>query len=206
MAIKVAHFFSYVFHPIFIPFYGLLLLFNTGLYISFTLSEEAISLIYLIVFFNTILVPSVLMYLFYKMGIINSLMVEERRQRFILYITMIVFYYSTYLLFQKFSIPLILSIFVLGASGALCILFLTNFFIKISAHMVGIGGVFGMLYATSELFLINYSNFLIPTILIAGIIGYSRLRLNAHKPIEIYLGLGIGFMAEYLTVYSVLLT
>jgi membrane-associated phospholipid phosphatase len=149
--------------------------------------------------------PAGLIYFFYKRGYLNSFMVEHQQQRHILYITIIIFYYSTYMLFESFSVPIILSSFVLGAAIAILILFIANFFSKVSAHMVGAGGILGMLYLVSDLFLSSYSLFLIPVIILSGIIAFSRLKLNAHNPSEIYLGLLIGFTAEYCTVYYNLL-
>lgn len=206
MSQRLANIISYLLHPLFIPMYGLYILFNTGLYISFALNEQAKNIIYLIVFFNTVLIPGILLFLFYRRGFITNFMADDRRQRYILYITILIFYYSTYKLFDSFSVPIILSSFVLGATISILVLLITNFLIKASAHMVGIGGVVGMLYLVSNYLLDQYSIFLIPSVITAGIIGTTRLKLNAHRPLDIYLGFLIGFLGVYLTVYYSLVT
>lgn len=64
--------------------------------------------------------------------------------------------------------------------------------------MVAAGGLIGVSFGISEIYLHEINVFLIPMILISGIIAYSRLKLKAHQPNEIYLGVALGFFSEYL--------
>jgi membrane-associated phospholipid phosphatase len=68
--------------------------------------------------------------------------------------------------------------------------------------MVGIGGLLGIVYALSEIYIAGISQFLFPAIILTGLVGYSRLRLKAHQPIEIYSGLLVGFLSEYLLQWN----
>ena len=48
--------------------------------------------------------------------------------------------------------------------------------------------------------------YLLLIISISGLVGTSRLYLNAHKPGEIYAGFGLGFGLSFLAYYYILLT
>jgi membrane-associated phospholipid phosphatase len=73
-----------------------------------------------------------------------------------------------------------------------------NFRWKISIHMVGIGGITGMLLGLSSLFLLDLRVPIIISILIAGILGSARLRMGAHQPSQVYVGYLVGIFCEYL--------
>jgi len=72
------------------------------------------------------------------------------------------------------------------------LLLLINFEFKISAHMAGIGGVTGLLTGIGIRMNIDMTFLIIIAIAIAGLIGFARLKQNAHKPPEVYLGFLTG--------------
>jgi membrane-associated phospholipid phosphatase len=82
----------------------------------------------------------------------------------------------------------------LSASTSILITAIVNLKWKISAHMVGIGGLCGaiatlVIHKPEPPFGLLYV-----CILIAGLVGYARLRLQAHTPAQVYSGflLGVG--------------
>jgi membrane-associated phospholipid phosphatase len=66
--------------------------------------------------------------------------------------------------------------------------------------MIGIGGLAGGVLGFSLLMGINTYQLLIFIFLISGLVGFSRLALDAHKPLEVYTGFIAGFLIEYLSV------
>ena len=70
---------------------------------------------------------------------------------------------------------------------------------KISLHMLGIGGVVGVLFSLNIWFG-NLSNLLIIFILTSGLLGYARLKEKAHNATQVYLGFLIGFLIEFFCV------
>ena len=76
-----------------------------------------------------------------------------------------------------------------------------NFYRKISLHMIGIGGFTGLFLGLSLNFGINLNTEMIAGILLAGIIGFARLKSNSHQPAEIYTGFLMGVL-----VMTVLMT
>lgn len=197
---QLATFISIIFHPILIPLYGIFILFNVGLYIGYVLSPESKQLIYLMIAINTIVLPGSMLLLLRYRNVVSSLQIEDRKQRFLPFLMMLVFYYVTYYLFNEFRLPVILTAFIYGACVSVLVLLILNMKWKVSAHMVGIGGLLGMIYSICEFFLDQPHAYLIYISLIAGFVAYARLKLNAHKPKEVYLGLLVGFLSVYLTV------
>ena len=78
---------------------------------------------------------------------------------------------------------------------------MVNFYRKISLHMIGIGGFTGLFLGLSLNFGINLNTEMIAGILLAGIIGFARLKSNSHQPAEIYTGFLMGVL-----VMTVLMT
>jgi membrane-associated phospholipid phosphatase len=64
---------------------------------------------------------------------------------------------------------------------------------KISAHMIGIGGITGLIAYLIYYLHVNLEIYLIVIVLVSGLTGTARLILNAHHPSEIYSGFLMGF-------------
>jgi len=60
--------------------------------------------------------------------------------------------------------------------------------------MVGIGGIAGALTGISFRLNVDFVLLISALILLAGLIGYARLKLMSHRPIQIYTGYILGFM------------
>ena len=71
---------------------------------------------------------------------------------------------------------------------------------KVSAHMIGIGGLIGLIISLSVLYSVSMMLYLILATMLSGLIGFARLSLNAHSPAQVYAGLGTGFMVMLLTM------
>jgi membrane-associated phospholipid phosphatase len=67
--------------------------------------------------------------------------------------------------------------------------------------MTGIGGLTGTFLALSFKWVTDFRLLIIVLFLLAGIIGWSRLRMKAHRPVEIYIGYGTGFLLMFLIFY-----
>jgi hypothetical protein len=198
MVTLLARFISVVFHPLFIPLYCVLIIFNSPVYIIYQLNIDTKYAVCAVVAVFTIVLPAVSTVMLLKMDGIKSLKMNSQEERKLPFIMSAIFYATAYFSLQQVGIPKLITNAILGATISLVILFLANFKQKTSAHMVGIGGLLGIVYTLSEIYIVGISQFLFPAIILAGLVGYSRLRLEAHQPIEIYFGLIIGFLSEYL--------
>ena len=71
---------------------------------------------------------------------------------------------------------------------------------KISSHMIGIGGITGLIFALSFRLQVLPIIYMISVFLISGLVGYSRLKLNAHNPAQLYSGYLMSFFITFMIV------
>lgn len=187
---------SYLFHPLLLPCIGLFIIFNldeTGLWIP---SSETRLFVYGITFTATFLLPLLNALLLLRMKLISSLEMKTRQERKIPYLVSAIFYFSESYFIMNSDMPVLLKALIFGATLLVVCVFIINLFWKISAHMVGIGGLCGMILAVSARMQINLHLVLIALFLAAGLIGFARLKLNAHNPAQVYAGFLLGIFAE----------
>ncbi len=199
MANIFAKIFSYIFHPLLMPSYGMILLFNTGTYLSF-LPFEYQKLLYIIVFLATFVLPVLMIPLFLYRNFIQSLEMHQRNERFFPMIGTLIFYSAVYILFTKLPLPDAVKLYMLAVAICAALSLVITIKWKISTHMIGIGGLAGVLVALSIVYSTNQLSYLAAILLLSGIIGSSRLQLQAHTPAQVYAGFFLGFFAELITI------
>jgi membrane-associated phospholipid phosphatase len=97
----------------------------------------------------------------------------------------------------KMMIPFWFLSLMMGACVALIISLCINFYWKISAHTLGIGGLLGGIMGVARIHLINpYWGFII-ILLAAGLVGTSRIFLKRHTPMQVYAGFCLGFICTF---------
>ncbi len=191
---KLSRVISYVFHPLLMPSYILLLLLNLNTLLSLSLPPAyKISLVG-VVFLTTVLFPLLLTWIFYRLKIISSLFMNSKEERIYPILAISVFYYLTYFLLRGIHISTIFSYYMLGATLLAILSLVVNFYRKISLHAVAIGSFTGLYLGLSLNFGINLNTEIFSGILIGGIIGYARLKSNSHQPAEIYSGFAMGVL------------
>tara|TARA_B100001105_G_C22371326_1_gene435193 strand:- start:591 stop:1190 length:600 start_codon:yes stop_codon:yes gene_type:complete len=191
---------SFVFHPVLMPTYAiLLLLYFSKVFSQFMPIEQKTHLINLTLIF-TLLLPLLGVFLLKKLKIVSSIYMENQKER---KWPLLIAISSYYLLFRMFEFLYIHPIIIKLVLGAMLILFLaviiSNFW-KISLHMLGIGGVFGAFLAFQYLF--GGKLFLIILLLLcSGLVAYARINENAHTLKQVYLGFLVGASVEFLIFY-----
>jgi len=181
-----------MFHPLLMPTYCLIVLFHINSYLSFAIPHQAKVAIVATVFFNTALMPAFIFFFMKLRHIISSLKMEERKERILPFIVTSIFYFGTYIMIRKFHLPSIINYLIFGSSCLIIIALTINFWWKISIHMIGIGGITGALACIAFYLSINPGIFIALSVFIAGFIGFSRLKLLAHTPLQVYCGFITG--------------
>jgi hypothetical protein len=110
------------------------------------------------------------------------------------------FYLFAYLLLLKTSTPPVIKSVLFGTLISVGLLASASFRFKISAHMAGISGLCGVLMAMSLTFDAPFSGLIIASVMVWGLVGYSRLKLKAHTPWEVYVGTATGFWPLFISV------
>jgi membrane-associated phospholipid phosphatase len=117
-----------------------------------------------------------------------------------MYITL-VFYLASYYLIRKLPVSVVYQRFLFA--GCLSILFILaiSYFWKISAHLVGWGGLTGLIFILSVRFNTDLMLLLIISLLVSGIVAFARIKLNAHSPSQVYAGFLLGFFTVLIVFF-----
>ncbi|SFB47126.1 hypothetical protein SAMN04489723_11212 [Algoriphagus aquimarinus] len=128
-------------------------------------------------------------------GTLKSVHMAELKDRAIPFsVTSIYYILTVYFLFQKKEFDPILWQVLSVITLAILVLTVITFFWKMSAHMTGMGGLLAAVLVLG----LKFPNFqplypLLASLVLTGLVGTVRLYLNAHKPVELYVGLILGF-------------
>ena len=183
---------SVIFHPLFIPLYGMLIIFTAPTlfwYIPFKVKK----ILFLVVTTNNILIPISLMPFFRYRNIISSWIIETRKERIIPLLSVSFFYAITSIIMFRLQIPVFLKAYIFSISFIALTTTLINFWWKISLHSVGVGVLAGIVIVLSLKMSVSLTWFLLPVLLIGGLVLSSRLKLNSHNGAQVYIGFLTGF-------------
>ena len=205
---------SFLFHPLLLPTYAVLLMFVLPTYMSHYQYEYK-RIVLIIIFILTFIFPVLVIMVMLNMKAVSNLNMTDRRERIYPYAVASIIYITAYYISVNFSagIPSSVSNFILTSTVIIFILMLINFKIKVSAHMAGIGGFISFFYVfimkeniTDLLFSISEFNitivhFLALIIILAGITASSRLSLKAHNISQISIGFFAGFIVGLINIF-----
>lgn len=204
MIIRLARVFSYVFHPVFMPFLGVLIIFNSGIYIA-DIPFEFKKYIYTFVLLCTLILPLTLISALYLLKYIQKFTLQQGQERVIPLIFTTICYYLGYFLLSRYSPVKLINVFLFSSVLVVLTGLLISLFWKISIHMAGAGGITALVLIVG----IGYSSDMtLPMSLIlmmGGVIATSRLALRAHSPIEIIAGFLLGFLLVGGTMFRFLI-
>jgi hypothetical protein len=183
---------SVIFHPLFIPLYGMIIIF-TAPTLFWYIPLKVKKILFLVIATNNILIPLSLMPFFRYRNIISSWLIETRKERIIPLLSVSFFYSITSVIMFRLQIPVFLKAYIFSTSFIAITVTIINFWWKISLHSVGAGILTGIVIVLSLKMMVPLTWFLIPVIIISGLILSSRLKLNSHNVSQVYLGFATGF-------------
>jgi hypothetical protein len=193
---------SVVFHPLLVPFYGILTILSAPTLFGF-IPVEIKKLLMLIVLINNVCLPFMLLaYLRYR-KLISSVVIDNREERVLPLVLTTFFYFVTVYIFIRYRIPVFIKTFVLTAAIISLAVMIINFWFMISIHAAGAGAFLAMVLVLSFRMHTPLSLLLMAAILISGAVIWARLLLNSHTPGEAWLGflLGFGVTASLLWIF-----
>jgi len=198
----VAKFISVVFHPLLFPTYGLLLLLSTNPN-RFGHFGDKLHVVWLIIIFAlTFLFPAVWLLMMKQLQMIDSLKLETTKERIVPFIATATFYLWTTWMFKsnvhlKIPTDKLIFLMMLGSCFTIFMALLMNIFMKVSLHALGAGNLLGIILPIIRTSPYDLRIVFVALILVAGIIGASRLVLKAHTEREIFTGYFLGFTGQF---------
>ena len=189
---------SMVFTPFYLPTLGLLALFSFS-YLSL-LPFQYKAIVIAIVYFFTILLPTLLIHIYRRHQQWNLIELGQRERRMVPYVLSILCYFTCVYIMRSLHIPHFMSSIVVAALCIQIICAIVNGWWKISTHTAAIGGVVGALVAFAAIFGFNPLPWLCITIIIAGILGTSRMILRLHSLSEVVSGFLVGVFVGWIVL------
>lgn len=152
-------------------------------------------------FLSTAVIPGAFIFMMVKNGAAVDMELSDRHERVVPYLIFITSIMVCAFYMYKMMLSFWFISLLLGACVALIMALLINFFWKISAHAIGTGGLLGGIMGVARIHLINpYWAFII-VILIAGLVGTSRIFLKRHTPMQVYAGFCLGFICTFVASF-----
>jgi len=186
---------SIILHPIFIPIISFYLSIKLVPNLDFTIANYQ-NYILLILVICTVMLPVLCMLFLIKFDIISSLEMKEKHERPIpLLLTGGCLILSLKLTEKLLAFTPVLKKELVGAIIIILLASIISKFWKISLHMLGVGGLIGVLVSLQYLYG-GLSSMIIYFMLIAGITAMARIYLKAHNHSQIYVGFIVGFIIE----------
>lgn len=197
---KILPFFSYAFHPIFVPLLG------TFFYVVFE-GRYFTSFQYLIIFLQvtiiTFLLPIAFFYLLRTFGKIDSVMLSDighRKIPLLLHICLL-----SILIHKSITVAVFPSLYffflggIISATAAFLLLYAK---IKASIHMIGISALTVFIIGLSLKNEVNAVHLVAFFLILNGLVASSRLVMNAHSNRELWIGFLCGVLPQIGLLYA----
>ena len=194
--ILTARIVSMLFTPFYLPLVGLMALFMfsyLGL-MPWGYKLQVLTLVYLF----TILLPTVLIHLYRRYQGWSLIELGHRERRIVPYVISILCYFFCIYLMDMLHIPHFMQTILSAALAIQIVCALINVWWKISTHTAAIGGVAGSLFVFGELFGFNPVWWLCLVLILAGILGTSRIILRQHSLLQVVAGFLVGVVCSVL--------
>lgn len=191
---KILPFFSYLFHPIFIPLLG------TIFYVIFdaqylTLPQYLILFLQIIII--TFLLPIAFFYLLRTYGKIDSVMLSDiasRKIPLVLQMALFAVLIEKSITLDRF--PSLYFFFVAGLLSTIFAFLLLYLKIKASIHMIGISSLTVFIIGLSIHNQINAIHLVAFFVIMNGVVASSRLVMKAHSNKELLIGFLCGIIPQ----------
>ena len=196
--ILAARLISMVFTPFYLPTVGLICLFMFS-YLSqmpWSYKFQLLTMVYLL----TVVIPTVLIHFYRRHHGWSLIDLGQKERRAVPYVISILCYFLCIYLMEFLHIPHFMMSIVTAALFIQITCAMINVWWKISTHTAAIGGVAGGLFVFAEFFGFNPIWWLSLTLILAGILGTSRMILRQHSLAQVVAGFLVGVVCAIIGI------
>ena len=191
----LSQFWSILLYPMWMPLYGVILFCVAARKLLPILPASYMGMCIAGTAVLTLIIPIILLLFLWRKGYIDSLHIDNAKQRTTPYIyTLICYGFWAYFVRVTVKMPTFMLLVAIGAMVALLAVTIINHWWKISAHLTGIGGLLGGIFS----FALNYSTLplmlIIIVLLLSLLLMYARIYLQAHTPMQVVCGFLLGLL------------
>lgn len=188
---------SFVFQPILMPTYGMIMLLYTDIFTFYPENWKIISVLGTLLF-TGILTATPILIMMWK-GELKDMYISKKEQRTMPYLFSILAYtFWTVFMYRVLQFPNFLVAMAAGSTISIVLITVINLKWKISAHLSGIGGLTGGLFAVCLQLGMNPIAVIISVLAASALTAVSRIELKAHTPYQTLAGFSVGFLATFL--------
>lgn len=201
--VTAAKIITWIFHPLLVPMYGLLIIFSAPTLFLY-LPAKVKTILLLVFLINNVLIPlSLTPFLKYR-HYISSWTIEKRNERILPLVSLMILYSITALIMARLPIPLFVKSYFFSLTFLVLIVIGVNFWSRISLHSIGAGALTGLIGTLSAQMSVPLPGLLIASVITGGLILASRLKLNVHNPFQVYSGFltGLAEMSIFMLFFQ----
>lgn len=188
---QLAKILSVVFHPVFIPLYGLLIIYGSPTLLSFIPSQVK-RMILILVTTNNVLLPMSLTAVLWSRGAIKSFNASGRNERILLLTFTLMMYSLTAFVLIRMQVPNLIKVYFAAIAIVILFTLIISTFYRVSLHAAGFGGLLVLIVVMIFLYQISMVWQVIAVFIAGGAVMSSRIYLEDHSPEEVWAGLLTG--------------
>lgn len=198
-----AQLFSFFFNPLFMPLFGMVWILYFAPAPQTQLMHPMLKryLLSVTAMFSSLL-PLFTLVLMKFFGLTDKLELPRRRDRLMPIAVSCVYALLGFYFVQRLP-GIINPLFYLLPLGSAFVLFTAlacTARFQVSIHLMGVGALCATFVLAGQFLGVDALIPLLAGIVMAGLTGFARITLNAHKPYQVYAGYLIGFAAQYVSV------
>lgn len=194
---RLSKFISIILHPIFMPILAFYLSLKQVPSIGLAITNNQ-NYIYLVLFISTVILPLISIFFLIKIGKVSSIEISNHKERSVpLFKTALFMGIGCYILENTLVLAPIIKAELIGAISIILTASIISKYWKISLHLLGIGGVVGVLIAL-EVIYGNLQHLIIIFTILSVILAMARIKEKAHNYPQLYIGFFLGLSIELL--------
>jgi len=185
---------SYIFHPLLMPFIGVVFFFSKS---PRHLPENVVKAKLIALFLLSIVLPILIFYLLKSLKQVKSIYLQSTKERIIpLLLNCVIIGYLSFTVFPANEFIELYYFFIGIIFSSLTCLILAILKFKASIHMIASTGILMFFIALSIHYSINIIGTIALLFVLIGAIATSRLHMNAHSAAELVVGVFVGIIPQ----------
>lgn len=195
---------SFIFHPLFIPFYITCFLVFVHPFAFSGMPEKVKMFRVISVFSLTAFFPAFTVFLLRRLDFISSVYLNTQKERIIPYIASMFFYFWIFYVSKTLAdntplfVQLMLGVFISSIAALM-----GNIYCKISMHGIAMGVLAAFFIIMALQGDVALGEYLSLAILVSGIVCTARIIVSDHYPFEVYVGFLVGILSQCLAIVFV---
>ena len=191
---------SYLLHPLLMPLASLWLMLQVDPLVGYFLPPNGRLLLFGMVAVMTFVFPVMSVVLMRRAGLVSSLELPRREERLVPYLMTLLYGGMTLYLLYRTPLHPVAYAFFIGTLVAIALSAFISLWWKISAHLVGIGGLVGMLFALNAVHGVDIFYPLVIALVLSGLLGTARLLTSDHTHAQVHAGMLLGMASTFLAI------